>query len=205
MAIRESYNSLAFNTERISPSEAPKTLKDLLDPRWKGKISIPGSSTGLRWIGNALDVMGREFMEKMSRQNVKVQNISGAAMAGLVASGEVPLSPCLSDSNIFVAKRKGASVDWLPHEPVVTNVDYSGITTKVPHPHAALLFLDYIHSKEGQKVLMRGGLSSPREDIESFGKSFKKTVFESKYSVEEYERRYEEWQSLMRRLFIEKR
>lgn len=196
---------MAFNTKLISPAEAPKSYRDLLDPKWKGKISIPSSSTGIRWIGNCLDVMGRDFIEKMSRQDVKVHQLSGAAMSGLVVSGEVPLSPCLSDSNIFPAKGKGAPVEWRPLEPVVTNVGYSMMITKVPHPHAALLFLDYIHSKEGQKVLMQGWLSSPREDIESIGKTFKKTIFEAKYSVEEYETRFDEWEGLMKRFFIEKR
>jgi ABC-type Fe3+ transport system substrate-binding protein len=31
------------------------------------------------------------------------------------------------------------------------------MTAKAPHPHAALLFLDYLHSKEGQQVVMKGG------------------------------------------------
>src|SRR5262244_397642 len=39
---RETYNSLGFNTTVISPSEAPRTLKDLLEPKWKDKMSIAG-------------------------------------------------------------------------------------------------------------------------------------------------------------------
>ena len=201
---RESYNSLAFNTKLIPPAEAPKNMMDLLDPKWKARISIPGSSTGIRWVGSCLEAMGRDFMEKMGRQEVKVQNLSGAAMTGLVVSGEVPLSPCLSDSNVFEAKQKGAPVEWRALEPVVTNIDYSGVVARAPHPHAALLFIDYIHSKEGQKVLMQGGLSPTRTDIESLAKSFTRIVFEAKYSVEEYEKRYDEWQTLMQRLFVRK-
>jgi iron(III) transport system substrate-binding protein len=115
----ETYASLGFNTSVISPAEAPKTMNDLLNPKWKGKMSIVSTTTGTRWIGNTLESMGREFLEKMAEQDVKVQNMSGAALAGLVVSGEVPLSPTIFDANITQAKQKGAPVEWRPLEPVV--------------------------------------------------------------------------------------
>jgi len=205
LADREIYIGLGFNTEHVPLAEAPKSLKDLLDPRWKGKMSITGTKTGTTWLGNALEVMGRDFIEKLSHQDVKVQNISGAALAGLVASGEVPLSPSIFRDNIFVAKKKGAPVEWRPLEPVVTNIGCSGITTKAPHPYAALLFLDYLHSKEGQQVVMKSGPSSPRGDMGSMGSletKFKKTIWESKYSPEEFEKKFTEWENLLRKLFI---
>src|SRR5262245_12079670 len=59
---RETYNSLGFNTTLIAANEAPKSLKDLLDPRWEGKMSIAGTSTGVRWVGSTLDTFGREFL-----------------------------------------------------------------------------------------------------------------------------------------------
>lgn len=204
-ANREIYISLGFNTKLVPPAEAPKTLKDLLDPRWKGKMSLTGTTTGALWVGNALEAIGREYLEKMSGQEIKVQNISGAALAGLVVSGEVPLSPTIFDSNIFVARQKGAPVEWRPLEPVIASVGETGMTTKAPHPHAALLFLDYIHSKEGQEVGLKGGLGSPREDMSSPEKKFKKNYLENKYPVEEFEKKMNEWETLMRQLFIRKR
>jgi iron(III) transport system substrate-binding protein len=201
----ETYASLGFNTSVISPAEAPKTMADLLNPKWKGKMSIVSTTTGTRWIGNALESMGREFLEKIAEQDVKVQNMSGAALAGLVVSGEVPLSPTIFDANITQAKQKGAPVEWRPLEPVVTTVAYSGLIAKAPHPHAALLFLDYIHSKEGQQLIMKGGLWSPRDDIGSLAQKFKKSYIDEKYSVEEAEKKYAEWDKLMQQLFIRRK
>jgi iron(III) transport system substrate-binding protein len=201
----ETYNSLGFNTSLIPPAEAPKTMNDLLNPKWKGKMSIVSTTTGTRWIGSTLESIGREFLEKMADQDVQVQNMSGAALAGLVVSGEVPLSPTIFDANITQAKQKGAPVEWRPLEPVVTTVAYSGMTLKAPHPHAALLFLDYLHSKEGQQLIMKGGLWSPRNDIGSLAQRFKKSYIDEKYSVEEAEKKYAEWDGLMQRLFIRRK
>jgi iron(III) transport system substrate-binding protein len=202
---REIYISLGFNSKLIPPSEAPKNIKDYLDPKWKGKMSIAGTTTGVQWVGAVMDAMGREFLDKLSAQEINVQNISGAALSGLVASGEVPLSPTIFNSNIFTHKQKGAPVEWRPLDPVIAGVGTSGMVLNAPHPHAALLFLDFLHSKEGQQVAMKGGLSSPRNDVGSLEQKFKKLYLESKYSPEEFEKKIEEWENLMRRLFIRKR
>ena len=202
---RETYNSLGFNTTLISPNEAPRTLKELLDPKWKGKMSIAGTSTGVRWVGSTLDTLGREFLNKMAEQELTVQSMSGAALAGLVTSGEVPLSPTIFDADVAVAKQKGAPIEWRPLDPVVTTVGYSGLSSKAPHPHAALLFLDYLHSKEGQQLMMKGGLWSPREDLGSLEQKFKKVYLDSRYSLEELEKKLTEWENLMRRLFVSKK
>jgi ABC-type Fe3+ transport system, periplasmic component len=200
-ANRELYIGLGFNTKAVPANDAPKDYAALLDPKWKGKMTMAGGSSGPRWVGHIVNTMGREFLEKLSRQDVKVQNIVPAALANQVVSGEVPLSPTIFDSNMVTAKRKGAPVEWRPLEPVLTNVGSSGMTTRSPHPHAAILFLDYLHSKEGQQVVMKGGLNSPRDDMD-VDQKFKKNYLENRYSLEEFEKHFAEWQDLMKRLFI---
>ncbi len=202
---REIYISLGFNSKLIPAAEAPKSIKDYLEPKWKGKMSIAGTTTGVQWVGALLDMMGREFLEKLSAQEINVQNISGAALSGLVASGEVPLSPTIFNSNIFTHKQKGAPVEWRPLDPVIAGVGISGMVVNAPHPHAALLFLDYLHSKAGQEVAMKGGLSSPRNDIGTLEQKFKKVYMESKYTPEEFEAKIGDWEALMRKLFIRQR
>jgi iron(III) transport system substrate-binding protein len=201
---REIYISLGFNSKLVPPADAPKSIRDYLDPKWKGKMSIAGTTTGVQWVGAILETMGREFLDKLSAQEINVQNISGAALSGLVASGEVPLSPTIFNSNIFTHKQKGAPVEWRPLDPVIAGVGTSGMVLNAPHPHAALLFLDYLHSKEGQQVAMKGGLSSARTDIGSLEQKFKKVYIESKYTQEQFEKKIEEWESMMRKLFIRK-
>ena len=52
---------------------------------------------------------------------------------------------------------------------------------------------------------MKGGLSSARNDIGSLEQKFKKVYIESKYTPEEFDKKFNEWENLMRRLFIQKR
>lgn len=202
---RETYNSLGFNTKLIPPANAPASLKDLVDPKWKGKMAITSTSTGVRWVGNALETMGREYLDKLSEQEISVQDMAPAALINLIGSGEISMSPTIFDANVTIAKRKGAPVEWRPLEPVVATVGSAGILTKAANPHASLLFVDFLLSQEGQRLIMKGGLWSPREDIGTVEHKFKKTYLDEKYSLEELEVKFRQWENLLRQLFIRKR
>jgi len=205
MGDRELYYALGFNTDAVPPDEAPKSYLDMLDPKWKGRMSAAGGSTGARWIGTLLHGMGRDYVEKLSRQDIKIHNITPAAMITLVVSGEVPLSPNLGRTNTTLSIKKGAHVAWRAFSPVLTTVGCSGMITRAPHPHAAVLFLDYVHSKEGQNVVMRGELSSPRTDIGSVEEKFTKYYVDRQGSAEALEKKFKEWGDILQRLFIQKR
>jgi iron(III) transport system substrate-binding protein len=202
---RETYNSLGFNTKVISPAAAPRSLKDLADPKWKGKMAITSTTTGARWIGNVLESLGREFLDRLADQDISVQDMAPAALINLVVSGEIPLSPTIFDANVTLAKQKGASVEWRPLEPVVATVGSAGLLAKSANPHTALLFIDYLLSKEGQQLIMKGGLWSPREDLGTLDQKFKKNYMDEKYSSEEMEVKIGQWENLLRQTFIRKR
>jgi ABC-type Fe3+ transport system substrate-binding protein len=76
---------------------------------------------------------------------------------------------------------------------------------KAANPHAALLFIDYLLSREGQQLMIKGGLWSPREDVGTIEQKFKKTYLDEKYSLEEMEAKFSQWEGLMRQLFMRKR
>ena len=196
---------MGFNTQLIPPAVAPRSLKDLLDPKWKGKMAITSTTTGARWIGNVLETLGREFLDKLADQEVSVQDMAPASLINLVVSGEIPLSPTIFDANVTLAKQKGAPVEWRPLEPVVTTVGSAALLAKAANPHTALLFIDFLLSKEGQQLILKGGLWSPREDMGSLEQKFTKNYLDEKYSSEEMEAKIGQWEGLLRQLFIRKR
>lgn len=201
LATWEIYLGLGYNTKRISAQEAPKTYLDLLDPKWKGKMTISRNITSTRWVGVLVNTLGMDYFQKLKQQDLKLQALSGAAIANLIVSGEVLLSPTIYDSNIKLAQSKNAPVDWRPLEPVQTLLGYSALARHAPHPHAALLLLDYLHSKEGQKVITQGRLNSPRKDVGSLEQQFEKIYIESIYpDFEQYKQHYRQWERLLKEL-----
>ena len=115
---------MGFNTTLVSPNDGPKAVKDLLDPKWKGKMSIAGTSTGVRWIGSTIEVMGREFLDKLAEQDIKVQDMSGAALAGLVASGEVVVAARVEQYRMVSCARLDSfciAVSSLPASGIIGN------------------------------------------------------------------------------------
>src|SRR5947209_5464534 len=112
LADREVYPGLAWNTNLVNSAEAPKTFDDLLDQKWKGKMGIVSSSTGTNWVGLLMNVKGEEYVKKIAQQQVKVQNITAAALTDLVVSGEVPMSPVIGYADVLQAQAKGAPIQW---------------------------------------------------------------------------------------------
>jgi iron(III) transport system substrate-binding protein len=198
--VRESYVGLGFNTKVLNRDEVPKTLDDLLDPRWKGKMAIAGSSTGIRFVGNVVLTSGVDFLKRLGAQDVRVQKISGRAMADLIIAGEVPLSPTIFDSHVAASKVQNAPIDWVPLEPTVVNLGVAGVAAKGPHPHAALLFTDFLLSQDGQKIYMDNGYGSARIGMGTTVTNFKKRYLEN--DVPDYVDAFDKWQKLLNSTFI---
>ena len=168
-------------------------------------MAITSTSTGVRWIGNALDTLGREYLEKMADQEVSVQDMAPAALIGLIGSGEVPMSPTIFDANVAIAKQKGSPVEWRPLEPVVTTVGSSALMAKAPHPYTALLFIDFLLSKEGQQLIIKGRPGRLAKTSAPWNRNSKKPTSTRSTHQEELEAKFTQWETLLRQLFIRKR
>jgi iron(III) transport system substrate-binding protein len=198
--VRESYVGLGFNTQLLKREDVPKNFDELLDPRWKGKMAIAGSGTGIRFVGNILLTKGDDFLKRLSAQDVRVQKISGRALADLVIAGEVPLSPTIFDAHVAASKQKNAPIEWLPLEPTVVNLGIASVASKPPHPNAALLFADFLLSQDGQQIYVDNGYGSARKGMGSTNTAFKKRYLEN--DVRDYVDEFDKWQKLMNSAFI---
>ena len=194
----ESYVSLGYNTKQVSEAEVPRTYDDLLDPKWRGKMGVAATQVP-NWIGTALLDRGEDFVRKMATQKVKVFNVTGRAGANLVVSGEIPLSPAVFDSHMINSERQGASVSWKPIGGVYGTVGCVALALHAPHPHGALLYIDFIVSKAGQEMYKTQGYSSARKDIESTKERPAKVYYLGDRPT--YPEDFEKWNALGRQIF----
>ena len=144
---------VGYNTNLIPPAVVPKSYADLLKPELKGKIGFVSNETGTRTLGSILKVKGEEFVKKLRVQDITLYSVSGRAMADLVMSGEVALSPTIFRDHAMEAKAKGAPIDWTPMEAVPTNAGGVVIVAQAPHAHAAVLLTDFLLGPEAAKIL----------------------------------------------------
>jgi len=158
-------------------------------------MGMTTSETGVRMMGAMLKFKGEEFVRKLKAQDISLQSISGRAMADLVISGEVPISPSIFRDHAMESKLKGAPIDWIAMEAVPTNAGATAILYCAPHPHGALLLADYILGPEGQKILEDLQFGSPAKD---FG--FKRWYPEAGLNTEQYDKEASRWQKTLREM-----
>ncbi|MGE5217981.1 MAG: ABC transporter substrate-binding protein [Chloroflexota bacterium] len=152
------FMTLGYNTKMVKASELPKTYEDLLDPRWKGQMmwSTSRGSGAPQFIGNIFLTMGKEagkaYLQKLKQQDIAKSTASARQILDLVIAGEYPMAIQIFNHHAYISKKAGAPVDWQPLEPVTATINSIGLAKNAPHPHAAMLFLDFVLSKKGQKV-----------------------------------------------------
>lgn len=152
------FMTLGYNTRNVKAAELPKTYEDLLHPRWKGQMmwSTSRGSGAPQFIGNILVTMGQEagkaYLQKLRQQNIVKTTASARQILDLVIAGEYPLAIQIFNHHAHISKAVGAPVEWQPLEPVTATNNSIGIAKTAPHPHAAMLFLDFVLSKKGQRV-----------------------------------------------------
>ncbi|MGH7784997.1 MAG: ABC transporter substrate-binding protein, partial [Candidatus Binatia bacterium] len=192
---RETYSGVGYNTSLIPAAAVPKNYADLLRPELKGKMGFVSNETGARALGAMLKFKGDEFVKKLKAQDVTLHAISGRAMADLVVSGEVPLSPTIFRDHAIEVKSKGAPVEWVPMDAVPTNTGGVAIMAQAAHPHAATLMADFLLSPQGAKILGDLDYGSPLKPV-----SFKLWYPEAGMSMAQYDKAMERWDKLLREL-----
>ena len=203
IVVRESYTGIGFNTKLLPAEKAPKTYADLLDPQWKGRMAISGlTTTAVNWVGTMAVVHGADFVRKVGGQDIRVYNITGRALANLMSAGEVMLSPTIYNSHVAASSEKGAPLAWNAPGPVPVTDTGVAIARKAPHPHAAMLFADFLMSKEGQILYQELGYDSPRADAAHPGAQVQKLYLTNRPN---YLRDYETWARLYQDVFVRRR
>jgi iron(III) transport system substrate-binding protein len=166
-----------FNTKMTSRSEVPTSYDGFLDPKLKGQMAInsnnPYALVGM--VGLKGEKQGIEYLKKLAQQNLRpVQGFTH--MANLLAAGEYPIALMSQVTKIEQLKEKGAPVDWASTSPDFSTVGAYAMSKSAPHPAAARLFIDFVLSEQGQKVLGRTGKLPMRRGISTDSKSIDKLL-----------------------------
>jgi iron(III) transport system substrate-binding protein len=154
VADRFNFFTIAYNTNLVKPAEVPKSYQDLLDPRWAGRVALEGGD--IDWFGAMVKYMGEDkglaYFRKLARLGPQIRT-GHTLMGELIASGEIPLAATIYNHNVERLKDKGAPVEWKALDPTFGRPNAIGVARRAPRPQAALLFVDFMLSPEGQQLI----------------------------------------------------
>lgn len=145
----------AYNTRLVRKEELPRSFADLADARWKGRLGIEAGDED--WFAVVVKELGERdglalFRAIAARNGISVRR-GHTLLANLVASGEVPLALTVYNFTAQQLKQKGAPFDWFVLPPAVARANGVGVARRAPHPHAALLYYDFMIGEEAQRIL----------------------------------------------------
>lgn len=151
---RFNFFTIAYNTKLVKPEDVPNSYEDLLAPKWLGRLGLEGGDTD--WFGAVIKSMGEEkgvaFFRGLAKNRPEIRT-GHTLIAELVASGEIPLAAAIYNHNAERLVEKGAPIKWKPLAPTFGRPNAIGVSKRAPNPHAAMLFVDFMLSREGQELL----------------------------------------------------
>jgi iron(III) transport system substrate-binding protein len=158
---------IGVNTQKVSKADTPKRWKDLLDPKWKGKLvhAHPGYSgvvtTGMTGL---LGAFGWDYYATLAKNSPLVVQ-SAEDPPQKIAGGEAWVG-ATGEYNIYRAAKRGQPIDIVfPEEGVPFVSSANAVLAKAPHPAAARFFTDWLFGKEAQQILADDGLYVPNDEV----------------------------------------
>ena len=199
VAARFAFFVLGYNTNLVKPGELPNTYEELLQPRWAGRLAI--ESTDVLWFAALVKVMGEqkglEYFRRLAAMKPSVRN-GHILAAQLVASGEIPLFIDAYNNNMETLKKAGAPVDWKAIQPAFGQASAVGVAKHSRRPHAALLFTDFLLSREGQEFFRSVNRVPSSLAVDTPLNKFPHQIVDPAIAVDESEK----WDKLWSELFL---
>src|SRR5438132_8809269 len=169
------FTVMGYNTKLVKPEEVPATYEDLLLPKWRGKLGIEASNVA--WFAAVTKAMGEEkglaYFQRLAASGPQIRS-GHTLITELVAAGEIPLALTVYNQAVDKLKEKGAPIEWKALQPAFGRADGIAIAKTAQHPHAALLFADFVLSPEGQRFIKQASRVPVNRRVDS---SFDKHIF----------------------------
>jgi iron(III) transport system substrate-binding protein len=152
---------LGWNTNNVAPGTEPKSLTDLAEPQWKGRVGLEIGDYD--WFAAMYQYYQSQGMSDTDITNFFHRLAANAkitkghtVMGELLAAGQFDVAASVYSHTVDNAAEKGAAVAWKtngkPIEPVVLRPNGAGLMTSAKHPAAAMLFLDFLLT-DGQQAI----------------------------------------------------
>ncbi len=196
---RLSLYVLAYNTRLVAPNEIPNTYEDLLAPKWAGRVGIEAADVA--WFAAVAKSMGEakgiDFFRKLAANKPSLRN-GHTLMVELVAAGEIAIAVNAHVQGVARLKDKGAPIDWRPLQPAFGQPSSVGIARRAPHPNAALLFADFILSREGQEIIKARNRVPSSLAVDSPLNKFRYDLIDPAIALDEWDK----WSALWSQVFL---
>ena len=153
--IRISAMVIAVNNDKIK--EHPKSWKDLLDPKFKGKVTMPNpnvAATALATVAALKDKYGWEYWQQMKANGVVVSPTM--EMRDKFGRGEYPITITMEE-DVLKQKAQGVRATVIyPEEGSVIVPGYICILKDTKNPEGARKLVDWWLSRDGQLAMSLG-------------------------------------------------
>jgi iron(III) transport system substrate-binding protein len=160
VTVNQYARAFAYNTNQVAPADVPSQWEDLLKPRWRGKMAFSTSSTvGPMMIGGLMDIWGRErtldYVRRLGEQRIASLAAGPAAVLSQVASAD--FDGCYGAiHHVEALQARGAPVAYaVLGDTVFAPVQTTQLPRSPKHPHAALLFTDFLLQADGGQRVMK--------------------------------------------------
>jgi iron(III) transport system substrate-binding protein len=148
---------ISYNTSVVKEADAPRKWTDLLDPKWKGKVSIghPGFSGYVgTWVVQMRKLYGWDYFKKLELNKPRIgRSINDTvtmlnAKESWVAAGPV--------ATTLQSRDKGNPLAVVyPEDGAILMISPSGILKNAPAPNAAKLLMEYLYSRECNEIMVK--------------------------------------------------
>jgi iron(III) transport system substrate-binding protein len=164
-----------YNPKLVDPKEF-KSYKDLLDPKWKGKLIMddprragPGQATLTFFYLHP--ELGVDFIRALGKQQITILK-DYAQEVDAIGQGRHPVLIGTADFVAIARAKQGVPITIVDPRRLKEGTDVSpangalALFNKAPHPNAAKVYINWLLSKEGQTVFARAnGYVSARLDV----------------------------------------
>ncbi len=202
VADRFNFFTIAYNTNLVKADEVPNTYDDLLQPRFTGRVGLEASDVD--WFGAMVKSMGEQkglaYFRKLASAKPEVRT-GHTLMAELIASGEIPLAAAIYNHNAERLVVKGAPIRWKALKPTFGRPNAIGVARRAPHPYAALLFTDFMLSREGQTLIKERNRVPSSRAVDTHLNKFPFEMIDPSISLDEADK----WEKLWSELFLKGR